>query len=281
MKFYISFIILVLLFGGFDVNSIAAQKKSKTKTSVSSKVDWSGTWKVASRFSPNTLEIKMFKGNRFEFVLEGINGASAGSLNGQAAFDGKKAIYDDRTSIDEDSHKQGCVLNFTHSVDHIDVEQTSECTYYAGSDVLFAGKYHKDAKNAVETDFVYLKVFPDSKLDSEFKTLVGDKEYERFLDSFHVISEEEDVDKLNAKVFNACVRGVCPHNAAIIMFDKNGKLWAAIVYPDWGQEVTINYYSNAEDWKTKMPKTIAKWVEEKKSLNENVTIYFKNGEGDR
>ncbi len=59
------------------------------------------------------------------------------------------------------------------------------------------------------------------------------------------------------------------------MFDKRDNLWAAVIEAG-DSKSTIRYYSNVAEWTDKMPKTIQEWVEDKRRLNENLEVLFKN-----
>lgn len=266
---------IVLFSASFGATTILAQKKAIKKTAVSTKKNWVGVWTVPSRFSGSVLTVKKVAAGKFQFDLEASNGANSGVISGFAGIKGAKAYFDDREQTGEATDKQGCRLTFTHKGAFIDVEQTAECGYYAGNAVYFAAEYYKDSEKIAKENLVTLKVFPNAALDKRFKSLVG-KDYEKFLESFHIIFEETDLDKLGAKVFAACVRGICPYNAGIIMYDETGNVWAAVIYPGDSERMFIDYYSNAREWTNKMPKTIEAWANEKKNLNKNVTVTFKN-----
>jgi hypothetical protein len=274
-KLFVLFSAVILCSAGFGAQNISAQKKPIKKTSVPTVNDWVGVWIVPSRFTGSTLTVKKASAGKFQFDIEASNGANTGAISGFAVIKSAKAYFDDREQTGEATDKQGCRLIFTHKGAFIDVEQTNECQHYAGNAVYFSGEYYKDSRKIEKDNLVTLEVFPDAALDGKFKSLVG-KDYEKFLESFHIISEETDLDAFGAKVFAACVRGICPFNAGIIMYDKTGNLWAAVIYPGDSERMFIDYYSNARKWTDKMPKTIEAWANEKKNLNENVTITFKN-----
>lgn len=270
----------ILFFGIFSQKSVSAQKRPIKKAVVAPKNDWVGVWKVPSRFADSTLTVTKAAAGKFQFELAASNGANTGAISGYAVIKGAKAVFDDRQQTGEAAEKLGCRLTFTHKGKFIDVEQTAECQQYAGNAVYFAAvyfaaEYYKDSRKIEKDDFVALEVFPNAAFDAKFKSLVG-KDYEKFLESFHMVYEEADLDALGAKVFVACVRGICPYNAGIIMYDKAGNLWAAVIYPSDAERMIINYYSNAREWTGKLPKTIEAWANDKKNLNENVTITFKN-----
>jgi hypothetical protein len=271
------FVAAVLFLAGFGAQNVSGQRKVKKKVVALKKVEWYGMWSVPSRFAGANLTINLVTAKKFDFTLEASNGANQGEISGRATVSGAKAFFDDRNSTEKDAEKVGCRLTFTHKGAYIDIEQTSECDSYAGNAVVFAGKYQKDSMILKEDDFVYFDVFPDAATDNKFKKLVG-ADYEKFLNSFHLITEEENIDAFGAKVFSACVRGMCPFNAAIIMYNEAGNFWAAVIYPDKADKMMIDYYSNAAGWKGKLPQTIENWVNEKKKMNDDVVLNFKSKE---
>lgn len=264
---FLIFTFVGLFFGVFGAVDISAQKR----------VVWNGVWSVPSRFTPSTLTIKPLPAGKFKFKIEAMNGANMGEVSGVAVIKGTKAYFDDRKSGKKADEVYGCKLTFTHKGSLIDVDMNNECLSYAGSGVYFANYYYKGKPKVKEDNFVVLEVFPNLTLDRKFKALVGNKDYERFLNSFHQIGEDEDLDGLGAKVFSACVRGMCPYWAGIIMYDAKGNLWAVVLDDSVEDKIFAYYYTNADGWTDKMPKTIEKFVNEKRDLNTNFTLIFKNG----
>jgi hypothetical protein len=254
-----------LFFGLFGAAQISAQKRFA----------WRGVWSVPSRFTPSTLTIKTVSTTSFRFEIDAMNGANMGEVSGVAKIRGNKAFFNDSQSKDKDS-RYGCKLTFTHRGAFIDVDMNDQCRSYAGSGVYFGAKYYKGKPKIREDNFVVLEVFPNPALDRKFKTLVG-KDYEKFLDSFHQIYPEDDLDGMGAKSFSACVRGICPYTAGIIMYDKQGQIWAAVLDDSAEDMIFARYYTNADGWTDKLPKTIDKWIAEKRELNDGkLTVVFKN-----
>jgi hypothetical protein len=264
-KTFLIFAFIGLFFGYFAATKAAAQKRSV----------WRGVWSVPSRFTPSSLTIKPVSAASFGFEIEAMNGANMGEVSGVAKIVGNKAYFDDRQAKNKDE-RYGCKLTFTHRGAFIDVEMNDKCRSYAGSGVYFTNKYYKGKQKVREDNFVVLEVFPDMALDRKFKTLVG-ADYEKFLDSFHQIYPEEDSDSFGAKVFSACVRGICPYTAGIIMYDKRGNLWAAVLDDSTEDKIFARYYTNVSGWTEKLPVTIEKWIADKRELNDgNLTVVFKN-----
>ena len=259
------YVLTALFLGIFCAENVSAQKKYV----------WNGEWNVSSSFEPARLTIKTLSGNKFKFHLDASNGANVGEISGVAKIKGNKAFFDDRESTAKDAPKEGCLLTFTNKGASIEVKQNEKCTHYAGNAVYFEGDYTKGKAQKLNDNFVKRKVFPNIKLDQKFKLLTG-KDYQNFLDSFQLISPEEDLDGLGATGFSACVRGICPYYAGIIMFDAKGNLWAAVIFIDDKNKTFVNYYTNVSAWTDKMPKTLENWVDDKRSANDDLTVIFKN-----
>lgn len=283
MKKFSAFLNLILLFIiGFGIGNIFAQNQSDNDLLAQfQKADkrkvsrWGGVWSYASRYAPSTLTVKVISAAKIKFDISALSGANVGEISGTARVRGNTAYFDDRESNAEDSEKRGCRLLFINQSKSITVKQSEECSYYGGNGVYFAGDYAKGKPRATEDNFVKREVFSTLGLDRKFKTLVG-KDYEKFLDSFHLISENEDLDALEAKVFSACVRGVCQSMAGIIMFDAKGNIWAAVINDENQEKTFVHYYTNVAAWAGKLPKTIETWIADKYETNESLEVIYKN-----
>ena len=157
----------------------------------------------------------------------------------------------------------------------IEIKETNECSAYGGNGVYLGGEYTKGKPVINENNFVQLEVFPNLAIDKKFKLLVG-KEYENFLNDFQLINEDKDLDGLNSKVFSGCVRGICPWNTGIIMFDDKDNIWAAVTNLDTDKLTKIFYFTNDPAWTAKLPKTIENWVEDKRRSSENLQVIYKS-----
>jgi hypothetical protein len=281
-KIHVFFNLILLFIIGFGFGNIFAQDQSENdllaqfqkadKRKVSS---WSGVWNYPSRYAPSTLTVKVLSATKIKFDINALNGANVGEISGTARVRGNKAFFDDRESNAEDTEKKGCRLLFINQGKSVTVKQSTECSFYGGNGVYFAGDYAKGNAKATKDNFVKREVFPNLGLDRKFKTLV-DKDYEKFLDAFHIISEDEDLDALEAKVFSACVRGICPYMAGIIMFDAKGNIWAAVINDENEEKTLIHYYTNVAAWTDKLPKTIEAWIAGKYEMSESLTVIYKN-----
>jgi hypothetical protein len=233
----------------FSINIFAQQK-------------WDGTWKVEYRNSASTLDITTVSKSKIKFSISAFSGTHDAEISGTAVVTGANATFRDKD----------CKLTFRLNKNELKLSENG-CEGYGGTGVGFAGDYSKGkAKKRIE-NFVTYEVFPNVSLDKKFKNLVG-KDYEMFLNSFHIYGEDENADTFAAKVFSGCIRGVCPYNAAIIMFDENENFWSAVIEAGDDGNADVRYYTNSNDWKTKLPKTIENWVNEKKEFSDKLKVVY-------
>ena len=272
--------ILVIFIVGFCacLAQINAQSDLQTKfrnNKLKVTAKWNGEWTRASRFYNAELKIKTISANLLSFELIAANGANSGEIKGKAAVRGNMAFFDDhqpaKNSVEED-----CRVLLTNENSKISIDVSKGCQGYGGSGVSFEGDYERGKGKISETNFVYLEVFPNKTLDEKFKNLVGAKTYESFLDAFHIINEEEDSDGFNAKVFSACVRGVCPSLTGIIMYNDAGEIWAAVADDKYPDGYFVNYFTNAAAWREKLPKTIENWISRKELGEQKLNVNYKS-----
>jgi hypothetical protein len=245
---------------------LSVQFNTRDKAAAGKKFAWAGTWKYNSRYRPVTIKIRMLSAGRFKFDIDAMTGANMGGVTGTARIKNNRAYFDDRLSQEKDAEKFGCELLFIHHEKSLELKETQECYRYNGAGVTFAReKLLRGNTPLLEKNFVDRQVFPDLATDRKFRALVGAKDYELMLDDFHLINEDKD-DTLNARIFNGCVRGICPSNAAIIMFDDQGHFWAAVkVFPekpknaDGSYASEIHYYTNVSRWAGKVPPALEAW----------------------
>ncbi|KAI7247872.1 hypothetical protein KC345_g11912, partial [Hortaea werneckii] len=135
----------------------------------------------------------------------------------------------------------------------------------AGANVTYTGEYTKGSQKEVVYTLKDTGVFKTAAEDKAFRKVVGD-DYELFLYSMQLLDGPEDLDGLGAKVISGGVRGLFTITEAIIMYDKKGHYWAAVLDTDEENSLEefdiaiVRFYTNVPGT-TKLPKTIAKWTE--------------------
>jgi hypothetical protein len=226
---------------------------------------WDGVWSISSRHSSATLKIKTISKTKLKFEIEAQSGANQGEMAGIATVKGLKANFLDKET--------NCRVTFTNAGKIIKIT-ADDCEEFGGNGVYFYGEYAKGARKKLTETLVDYGVFASPELDKKFATLVG-KDYEAFLNAYQVSGELDNEDSFNAKAFSGCVRGICPYNAMIVMYDEQGTIWAAFIAAG-DDDSTITYYTNSNDWADKFPKTIESWVTNLKESNRNLKIVYKN-----
>jgi hypothetical protein len=206
-----------------------------------------GNWMRIERipYSESTIKISEVTDTCFHFELAASSGSHFGEVAGTANLTGDKWIFEDSGSGDR--------IVLTMSADTLRVEFNGNIADYAGEGVSFDGNYIKGLAKQQFT-FNGLGILSESE-DRGFKRLVG-SDYELFVNSFNMISEEEDLDKLDAKVFAGRARGLPTIVEAIIMVSPKRKIWAAVIDGD-----SVKYYSNVEAYLQRLPRTIDSWRE--------------------
>lgn len=223
-------------------------EKNEDSVPVFSGVDFENVWNISNAHSGAKLEIFDVSETKFDFSLSAYSGGNTGGVDGTALLtENNKAVFKDG---------QGCELNFSLNNDTLSVKQTDACSTYGGMGVIFEGNYQKGEPKEVNVSLLDLGVFQNQQQDKDFKELVGDK-YKSFVDNMQIISEGEDLDGLNARVYSGGVRGLYTIQEAIVMYDDQGYYWAATIDGD-----KVLYFSNHPDYSNtnaNLPKTIDKW----------------------
>jgi hypothetical protein len=237
---------------------------------------WEGSWKNPLPNNVGYLKIKMISKTKFRFEISSTSGANMGDISGTATIKQSQAFFDDGKSANNRTAaaNSGCKLTFIQKAKTIDIRQQG-CAEYGGIGFMFSGAYLKGNPKTIEYNLVDLYILLNAAVDAKFKSLVG-KNYRQFVEAMmYMTFADDDQDNFGAKVFSGCVRGICPYNAAIIMFDKDSNFWAAFIEIDNKSKAKINYFSNVGEWKNKMPKTIENWVEQQRKFNENLEVVYK------
>jgi len=210
--------------------------------------DWEGEWQGvhSNQFTQSALTIKNCDNKSFDFYLFVNNGSHFGEIEGKANINKNEAVFSD---------EYGCDVTFTiFKNEKIKIKFTDGCQYYAGAGTFFDYEYAKNIK-INQLDLIELQVLKDKKEDDTFKKLTG-KDYNLFVNSMQIISEDKDIDNLNARVISGGVTGLFTINEAIIMITNDKLIWCAVI-----NENQVFYFTNAKKFTKNLPKTIEKWRE--------------------
>ena len=216
-----------------------------------------GTWSVNHKNSnyKNKLTIREDTPNYFRFNLFAFSGVNFGVISGIA----KKNNSFEAEFFEDEYH---CRLSFKiakNEILQVDINENYECSNFSGKNVYFSGKYLKSQEHLMEN-----KVFNEVNVIS-FHSTVGDY-YDDFNELMQLVDKEDNLDAFDAKVHRGFVRGAASWKGGIIMQNKEGKIWTALLNDD-----VIRYFTNDKNFKKKIPVTIRQWS---KQFDTNIKIVF-------
>jgi hypothetical protein len=210
---------------------------------------WAGEWNYtkSTQFASNSITIGNEQPGSFDFTMGGGSGAHTCQLEGTAQISGTKASWTDSET--------GCKVTITLKAGKLALKTTEQCNGFCGIGAQFYnGEYrHGPVK---EMDLVELGVLKKAQ-QKELQRLSG-KDYDLFVNSFQLTSEEEDLDGIGIKGTSGAVRGLFTYMEAIVLYRPDGKMWAAVIDT---HDDTVKYFTNDPAYAGKLLKTIDKWRE--------------------
>lgn len=217
---------------------------------------WIGKWERQLRTYEATLDIINIKNDTIIFSLLAFNGANTG------VFDKEVAIVENNTATFYRTYESDtCLLKFKLVGDSIIEINYERGLCNAGNGVVYDGIYTNSKfilKEEKQETLISVGIFKSERIDSTFKSLVGDSSYTLFINSTQFVFDDEDLDNLNAHIYSSGIRGLFTEMENIIMIDSANNIWAAVINTQInGNEVF--YFTNREDYKNRLPKTIEHW----------------------
>lgn len=221
--------------------------------------DWSGEWHTAnnSPFYGAYVEFSKVKSDKLVFSLDAFDGGHSGQLVEESAVVRKRmAVY---------KEEDGSVVFFYLLNGKLYVTSPSP-VYSAGADVTYTGEYVRGPYDETVYTLKDTGVFKTTAEDKAFRKVIGE-DYDLFLYSMQLLDEPKDSDGLGARVVQGGVRGLYTLSEAIIMYDKQGRYWAAVLASDEGDELEgsadpyVRFYTNVPGTNM-LPATITKWMED-------------------
>lgn len=224
-----------------------------------------GSWTRDLQYNGAILKIQNVTDQSFDFYLNAVSGANAGTIKRSATIQGDEATFSD---------DQGCTLTFKPSEDKITVNQSNECSMYGGVGVMFSGDYTTKDTSDKTPRFVELGLFSDSE-NNTFQSLVGEH-YDLFTESFQMTSEVNVEDDFGGKAYSGFVRGLANTMTGIVVNGDNGEIYAATlgsVDTSTDSQFGLLYYTTDEDFEGQLPQTILKW---KNNLANDQDVYYRS-----
>lgn len=234
---------------------------------------WNGNWHLNAVWDSGKLMIGNVTRDSFDFAVSILRGTHTGTLEGRAALKEKQALYNQKVFEEEP-----CKLTFIHQGHLIQVEQASSnfaCGF--GARASAAGKYERRVRKEKATLLVGTgegAVFPTQALHDDFKKMVSDKNYEIFAFNMQEVQQTKD-PKTGRIIVTGFIPGLFGTNEAIIIFDQQGKMWAAAIdYEEISTETFVRYFTNDPAAVRQLPTGIEDWREGFRNLR----VAFGNNE---
>lgn len=225
-------------------------------------IGWAGNWHLNEVWDGGTLLIGNVKPSSFDFALTIVRSSHNGTIEGTAKRQGKRAEFKLKDFEDEP-----CYLTFERQGDLLLVDQKSSsfaCGF--GARAYATGQYERKwvvKKATLKVGAGDDAVFPDKATHDAFKTFIGSALYEEFAFNMQYLEKEppNPKDDVQATMVKGAVAGLHSLNEAIILYDQQGKFWAATIGLAGDELPVVNYFSNDETWKNKLPAAIEAWRE--------------------
>ncbi len=215
--------------------------------------NFEGGWVLigSNQFEASFINIYNITEEKFDFEASAFSGSNQGDFSGTAIIDGNKGIFR------EEEFETEVIFIIKDDILTVEIIPSNA---YGGIGVGFGGDYKKDLE--IKKITLVNQGIIEENSEELFIGLVGNEEYKLFNETFQIISEEDDIDNIGARVYVGGVRGLFAIMEGIIMIIEDDKFIAALLYR--GEE--IRYYSNIEKFKKDIPLTVEKWREKFSSV---------------
>jgi hypothetical protein len=222
---------------------------------------WSGNWYFNDVWDNGVLMIGNVTNKRFDFALSLNRGGHQGAIEGQASLKNNTATF-----VTTEFDVLPCQLKFIFNPDHILIEQLSSnfsCGF--GARAFAGGRYdriYKTKKASIPFGSDPTYIFPNQEVHDAFLTLVGQEGYNIFAFNMQISEQEmlDPKDRFQATAVSGYIPGLINSNEAIIIYDKQNKIWAATLFNDRKSgESLVLYFTNDLASKAKLPHTIENW----------------------
>jgi hypothetical protein len=221
---------------------------------------WQGNWHLDEIWDHGVLMIGNASADSLDFALTFARNSHTGTIEGRAALSGNKAFFSKA-----EFEVQPCQLMFHLAAGkHIVLEQSSsnfECGFGAGA---FAGgiymRQKTNRKATLPVGTSESSVFPTKELHDRFSALTGESLYASFAFNMRQVALKKTAG--DRTLVSGSVPGLERSNEAIIMFDKNGTIWAATLFQEEGNpNISLLYVTNDSAAPKRIPPDFQFWME--------------------
>ena len=212
---------------------------------------WWGNW-LREGHGPmhgGTLFIREVGSKGFFFHMWVFNGTHTGNIRGFAELAGPYAA---QAWISIREGDAPCRIEFRQNPKNrgsLSVMESAECRQFHGMGGWFDGTFRRKKESLYELGY-----FNEVELQRLYS--ITGQFFQPMMERFGYIGKTENLDTFSAEVYSGSVRGTGNLMQGIVMKGEYGQLWAAYTDGD-----SIRYFTTEPEWKTKLPRTIAKWRE--------------------
>ncbi|MBR7198314.1 lysozyme inhibitor LprI family protein [Pseudomonas sp. 14A] len=214
---------------------------------------WDATWQLIPRGTSTsaTVVTQRRDATHIDIDISAGEGANSGDLTGVARLNDATAVY----------AQDACKLTFTPVNGVLSVTQTgadSDCG--GGMGVYYAGRYvASELPLKLDYDLLSLGLARTPAEDQALRSLLK-TDYQKLVEtsgSLQVGEASKDVP--DAQVVEIWMRGL--GGIGILMSADDAQVWLIFKsYDDRGKE-HLRYYTNAQQWKQKLPDVLQAWYE--------------------
>ncbi len=232
-------------------------------TATGGRFDWAGPWTRSD--GDATLSLTPEGGDRYRLELALSAGATLDGIEGIArrVNDDELLFLGSENAASGVDPKCGLTLHRVHR--QLQIEQRhsgSDCGAAGG--VHYRGRYLPGEPAAVappQRNLLDLGVVATPAADEALRRLLGE-DYAALQARLDVYETNPDRDGLGAQLIDGYVRGLAANMRAALMQAGDGRVWVALRDQDARGRPEIRYYSNAPEWRAKLPATLQAWLGE-------------------
>ena len=219
--------------------------------------NWDATWQLIppGPSTSATVVTKQVDATRISVAITAGEGANSGDLDGVATLKDGKALY----AEDE------CTLSFTPINGVLDISQVEAGGYCsAGMGVYYTGRFVASQQPlTLEYDMLSLGLAQTPEENQALRTLLKD-DYQKLVElSGSLMTAEPSTDVPDSQVVEMWMRGL--GGTGIVMRSSDARFWVLLQTYDAQGHARLRYYTNAPQWKSRLPDALQAWNERMKS----------------
>ncbi|MDR9861117.1 lysozyme inhibitor LprI family protein [Pseudomonas baetica] len=221
---------------------------------------WDATWQLIPPSSSTSAMVitQRRDATHIAFDITAGEGANSGDLEGVATLKGDGAFYSEGE----------CNLSFTPVNGVLDISPVGSGGYCsAGMGVYYTGRFVASQQPlALDYDMLSLGLARTPEENQALHKLLKD-DYQRLVElSGSLMAGEPSSDVPGSQVAQMWMRGLGA--TGIVMHSTDARFWVLLQTYDAKGQAFLRYYTNAAQWKTRLPDALQAWNESKKSYQD-------------